>query len=235
LYFGGHPNHSSDCCYGDGGKHNILGGIEMENTYSPGLTVVVGDEYAKVLGYEDSVGEMGIIYDVMSALCGVTLLTGSSVGKQVDLHKQDCVIQEEERKSYSVVVNFRTGNIYYTENRELLDYTAMCIGRNHSREFHDVPFVHEVLDFCEKNHSDKKSSYGFEWITHCLDDRADEESRKYLETYEAEVACREAEEEAFQESKLKQMELTASLLKQMKTQTKVDKVVEEWVGSEDDD
>jgi hypothetical protein len=205
----------------------------MSTSYSPGLTVVVGDSYAKVLGYENSVGAMGIIDNVMSAMCGVFMLTGDSVGKQVDIHLQDCIVQSEEGKRYSAVVNFRTGNIYYTENRELLDYTSMCIGRSHSREFHDVSYMHEVLDFCEKEYAKHQEERGYDWIIHCLDDRDDEESRKYLETYEAEKACEASEQEAFQESKLKQMQLTASLLQQMNAQKKVDDIVKgkEFLGT----
>lgn len=75
----------------------------MEETFTLGKWVTIGDAYAKKLGYEEAVGATGIIQDVMQALCGVLVLTGKQelVGQIIDIHKEDCVLDKSEKEVVS--------------------------------------------------------------------------------------------------------------------------------------
>jgi hypothetical protein len=192
----------------------------MSTVHSPGKCVVIGDEYAKRLGYEELVGAMGIIDSVMSALCGVTVLAGNSeaIGKQVDIHIQDCIVSANEKEEvYAVVINISKGEILYSTNTDLVDYTRKCLYREEVREFRNIHNIHEIIDFCNehmKKTYEKKQmrNRDFDWIPYCLDDRNCEVARPYLETYEAEMAANEVDKEAVSD-------LTASFLKQMQAHT----------------
>jgi hypothetical protein len=201
----------------------------MKTTLTPGTYVVVGDEYAKRLGYEELVGQMGVVDSVLSALCGVTIMSGDATtfGKQLDIHIHDCIPskaeEEEERPYYSVIIDLYTGHIYYSTNRELVQYTKKCLWHRHDvREVSNIRELDEVHTFCEKElghilSKQQKSNPDFTWLMFCLDDRESEETRGYLETFEAEKACEQTEQEAFQESRSKKevVDLTAQLREQM--------------------
>jgi hypothetical protein len=209
---------------------NVLGGKRM-NLHAKDMYVIIGDGFAKVLGYESLVGSMGIIDNVMSAMCGVTILSGNTnyIGKQVDIHIQDCILTSQEKESnYSVVINIGKGHIFYSENKELVEYTRNCMPHSQVREFHNIAYMHQVLDFCIENVLLGKPDS--QWFMFCLDDRANEVVRGYLETYEAEKACKVEKSEAFKKSEIASKKeitsLTAKLMAQHNAQKKVDAVVQ---------
>lgn len=222
----------------------------METTYSPGMSVIIGDEFAKVLGYEELVGSMGIIDNVLSALCGVVILSGNTefIGKQVDIHINDCVIQEEEKKDYYVILSMDTGIIFYSENEEFIEFVhKRWINTGQStHKFEDVHHIHQAIDFCEKELAEttkrkRERNPNFDWIALCLDDSQHNDAIYYRKRYEEKKESERRKKEAFQESKstTKESMLVQSLRRQMEEQASLTRyedyesrkdAYEEWDG-----
>lgn len=200
----------------------------MTTLHAPDMYVVIGDEYAKRLGYEGLVGSMGIIDNVLNALCGITILSGRQemVGKQVDIHIQDCILQDMGGENqYGVVINLSTGQILYSNNIELVEHTQDYLtGRFQIRKFENIRHIHEVLDFCIKEMPRTAKIHNFEWICFCLDDESCEETKVYRDTFEADKTLQGYKQEAFQQEDSKQKKpnnaLTNILKLQMETQVK---------------
>lgn len=211
----------------------------MEATHTNGMSIVVGDEFSKVLFYEDSVGEMGIIDSVLSALCSVFMLTGKHVGKHLDIHIQDCIIKQEEPVLYSGVINISKRMVYYSTDPGLSKYVRQIVSGRTST-FENVPHIHSILDACYSTYAE-----GVEWTAHSLDDVNDEETRIFKETYtQREAAYNKMDDvfkkvgdilasgkvgEAYDVSKL-----TASFQKQIDEHNKKsDDNDAEWFGGDD--
>lgn len=178
----------------------------MKNGHAPGKYVTVGSEFAKQLGYESNVGALGIIDNVMNAMCGVSILTGDAefIGKQVDIHIQDCIVESTKPSEnlYHVIINMRAGNIYYSTNKELMMYTTQCIGHSMKREVHNIKDMSSIWDMVETDSTMQQyqDSYKLNWMMFCLDDESCEKTKVYRDSYEADLADKQAKQEAFQEA-----------------------------------
>ena len=152
----------------------------MTTTHEKGMTVIIGDEFAKPLFYEESVGAMGIIDSVMSALCGVLVLTGKDIGKVLDVHIQDCLIQEEEEAPIQYgFISITRGMIYYSEDVGLANYAKFVVG-GRSKNFEPTSDISAVIDACIETYRE-----GVEWAAHSLDDVNNPQTSSMRKMYEA--------------------------------------------------
>ena len=152
----------------------------MTTTLKESTAIIVGDEYAKVLGYEELVGAMGIIDDVMNAMCGIFILSGNKdyIGKKVDVHKADCLLQVTKEESYHVLIEAHQGFILYTKDKDFLDYiTHNQYSSNRNVKINNIKHVHEAIDFCEKDstliefrNGRQKYEKNFDWLPMDLDE-----------------------------------------------------------------
>lgn len=185
--------------------------------------VTVGREFASLLGYEEVIGAMGIIDDVMNALCSITVVHGdpSFIGKQLDIHKKDCVPVKDISHNYGVIINKADGHVYYSDNLELVEFTERCLYRVDKKSMRNIKDIEEVVTFCAENYETTRANKDFQWLFICLDNEADELAKPFRETYEAELEAKREEQEAFcrMTSKPEVSNLTKAFLKQMDTIT----------------
>lgn len=152
----------------------------MTTTHQNGMTVIIGDEFAKPLFYEESVGAMGVIDSVMSALCGVLVLTGKEIGKVIDIHIQDCLIQEEEEPpTHYGFVSITRGIIYYSSDISLANYAKFVVG-GRSKNFNPTLDISEVIETCIETYRE-----GVDWVAHSLDDVNNPQTATIREMYES--------------------------------------------------
>jgi hypothetical protein len=217
----------------------------MNTLHAKDMYVVIGDEYAKRMGYEEMVGSMGIIDSVLNALCGVTILTGNPgmIGKQLDVHIQDCILQEYgEKQPYDVVVDMTLGHILYTTNEEMFEFLQDYLQNRHEfRTFRNIHNIHEVLDMAIENMSKTAAKREFEWICFCLDSPDSDVAGFFLNAFEKDKHLKQKESEAFKKiaNSSQVINLTAQLQQQMSKepsmQEKLDELLKDKKAIKTDD
>lgn len=159
--------------------------------------VIIGDEFASQLGYEHLVGAMGIIDEVMSALCRVTLISGNPeyIGTQEDIHVEDCIYPAEEAvEPFIVLIHHESGKIYYTRDRDLAEHVKTYVGKKRFRVMHNVRHLHEALDVAMEDEHLKYKPRSFfsdeteiqDYTVHPMEDEQDEIIGHYVRQYRSE-------------------------------------------------
>ena len=175
----------------------------MKKGHAPEQYVTVGSGFASQLGYESVVGALGIIDNVMNAMCGVTILAGQSefIGKQVDIHIQDCIVDVPQSKedSYHVIINMRDGRVYYSADKDLALFTNSCLTFTQKREVFNIKDMSTIWDMIENDSTIQKftETNRLDWIMVCLDDERSQEAKSFRDTFEAKQAENAAQQEAF--------------------------------------
>lgn len=193
--------------------------------------VTIGDEYAKRLGYEELVGSMAIVDSVLKALVGVTVISGHSamIGKQLDIHKGDALLlQEEAPEKLYAVADFINGKVYYSKDRDFVQKCTRYIGMNQTQVFNDFDYMHQLLDELHRRYMFKRvpTHFGYsetiekmDWMAYSLDDETCEATKALRDTYASEKAMEERRitrtVEFDAESKAKQQSLTDSFKSQL--------------------
>jgi hypothetical protein len=193
--------------------------------------VTIGDEYAKRLGYEELVGSMAVVDNVLKALVGVTVLSGhpAMIGKQVDIHKGDAILmQDEAPEKFYAVADFVNGTIYYSGDMDFTMKVSEYVGINQTQIFKDFKYIHELLDELHGTYPFKRrpSIFGYQetrepmnWVALPLDDESCEVTKKFRDTYISQKAAYEARAkrtvEIDAEKKAKVQSLTDSFKSQL--------------------
>lgn len=194
----------------------------METLHAEGMYVRIHGKYAEQLGYDHLRGAMGIIDDVMSALCGIIILEGPAGHTFIreDIHIEDCELIDysEDRPEFGTLVNVNTGHIFYSRDARLLNFARGCMHQSSVREVHNLTGVDEIHDFLDTflmptYNRLKHHKPDFDWAIHNLDDDRDPESRKFREIYQGQLERQQAEAATDQS-----VEKMANLLKDLRKQ-----------------
>lgn len=192
--------------------------------------VTIGDEYAKRLDYEELVGAMAIVDNVLKALVGVTIISGKPdmIGKQVDIHKGDAIlVQSDKAPKLYAVADFINGRVYYTENRYFADKASGYIGRNQTQIFSNFEHLHEVLDEVTSKYAFKRAptDFGFRetvepmnWLVYSLDDETCIATKSFRDTFNMQMAAEEARAKRTIEVSAEKKAKVSSLTEQLKSQ-----------------
>lgn len=196
----------------------------METLHAPGMYVNIHGKYAEQLGYSHLQGAMGIIDDVMSALCGVVILSGPAGHTFVkeDIHIEDCeLLPQESGEEFRTLININTGHIFYSKDVKLVQFARGCMHQSSLREIHNLTGVDEIHDFCDIFLAPaferlQEENPDFDWAIHNLDDMSDPESAKFNRVYQAFLARKQAEQPNPQS-----VEKMANLLKTLRQQVEI--------------
>lgn len=207
--------------------------------------VTIGDEYAKRLGYEDLVGSMAVVDSVLKALVGVMVVSGNQamIGKQVDIHKADALlVQNEAPEKLYAVADFIKGIVYYSKNEDFVRKCARYIGMNQTQVFDNFHYVHELLDELHRRYMFKRApnEHGYiretvekmNWMAYPLDDETCEVTKAFRDTYASQMMSAEERVkkniEIEAESKKKVKSLTDSFKSQLTSHIEGPGVVIHW-------
>jgi len=141
--------------------------------------ITIGNKYADQLGYSDLVGSTGVVTQVLKATSEVLIVSSKNkdnLFRQFTIHNDDCIVDEMEGKQYYVVIDITTGRIYYSKDKEMMEYLWKV-------EFNDKKYlmtekpvdITEIVDNCNKLSFLKqyKDTFGYDYVLYSLDDPLD--------------------------------------------------------------
>lgn len=146
------------------------------------MFVTIGGKYATLLGYQEAVGAMGVISKAMNALVEVQVLTGSAVGKSLDIHKDDITEQAKEPLAdiRYFLSDFEDKKIYHTSDKSMFDYVVRI-------KKGDVKVYETTIDEIMRYNTSIYKDY----TIHSLDDEYDKSSKHLRDGYALSMKLRE--------------------------------------------